>query len=327
MAFLLRSASPAKKAADRRGRGIPEGTAPAGRRVGPGRHGPGPEARRHLPAPPQAVRPPVPVRPRGRAGAKPDPHDPFPEYERCEPRPGVFFPDAAFSDAFPTCNGYARGGGGGDPDRWPGEGESEGDPFGALPAETGAGRLYARVSAGETASRSARVSHLPGRRGREDREHPSPVLFRTRGISRGHPHSPGGRKARPRAGVGRPRPGGASPRAAHPEGRTRAAAPHHDPARAGDLPPEESASRRMPASGRMPGGVAGNRETRAGLVHRLANILAFERRCIRPSFVALLHHTQRYASVARLAAAAHRRSRCVKLFTRRYTRSPPRAPR
>src|SRR3990170_4297609 len=41
----------------------------------------------------------------------------------------------------------------------------------------------------------------------------------------------------------------------------------------------------------------------------------------RSSFVALLHHTQRYASVARLAGAAHRRSRCVKLFTRRYTRS------
>src|SRR3990170_4959299 len=39
----------------------------------------------------------------------------------------------------------------------------------------------------------------------------------------------------------------------------------------------------------------------------------------RSSFVALLHHTQRYASVARLAGAAHRRSRCVKLFTRRYT--------
>ena len=56
------------------------------------------------------------------------------------------------------------------------------------------------------------------------------------------------------------------------------------------------------------------------LVHRLANTLAFERRCIRTSFVALLHHTQRYASVARLAGAAHRRSRCVKLFTRRYTR-------
>src|SRR3990172_11711653 len=38
---------------------------------------------------------------------------------------------------------------------------------------------------------------------------------------------------------------------------------------------------------------------RAGpaLVHRLANTLAFERRCIRSSFVALLHHTQRYASV------------------------------
>src|SRR3990170_8233691 len=54
-------------------------------------------------------------------------------------------------------------------------------------------------------------------------------------------------------------------------------------------------------------------------VHRLANTLAFERRCIRSSLVALLHHTQRYASVARLAGAAHRRSRCVKLFTRRYT--------
>src|SRR3990172_7340638 len=56
------------------------------------------------------------------------------------------------------------------------------------------------------------------------------------------------------------------------------------------------------------------------LVHRLANTLAFERRCIRSSFLALLHPTQRYASVARLAGAAHRRSRCVKLFTRRFTR-------
>ncbi|OGP33451.1 MAG: hypothetical protein A2X88_08625 [Deltaproteobacteria bacterium GWC2_65_14] len=37
------------------------------------------------------------------------------------------------------------------------------------------------------------------------------------------------------------------------------------------------------------------------IVHRLANTLAFERRCLRASFVALLHHTQRYASVARLA--------------------------
>src|SRR3990172_7617601 len=320
MAFSSRSVSPGKQAADPRGRTIPEGARQAVQGGGPGGRGTGPEARRHLPPPPQAVRPPVPVRPRGRAGAKPDPHDPFPEYERCEPRPGVFFPDAAFSDAFPSCNGYARGGGGGDPDRRPGEGESEGDPFGARPAETGAGGLYARFSAGEAASRSARVSHLPARRGREDREHRSPVLVRTRGVSRGHSHSPGGGKARPRAGVGRSRPGGASPRAAHPEGGTRAASSHHDPARAGDLPPEESASRRMPASGRVPGGVAGNAETRAGLVHRLANILAFERRCIRSSFVALLHHTQRYASVARLAGAAHRRSRCVKLFTRRSTK-------
>ena len=55
------------------------------------------------------------------------------------------------------------------------------------------------------------------------------------------------------------------------------------------------------------------------LVHRLANTLAFERRCIRSIFVALLHHTQRYASVARLAGAAHQRPRCIKLFTRRYT--------
>ena len=59
----------------------------------------------------------------------------------------------------------------------------------------------------------------------------------------------------------------------------------------------------------------------AQLVHRPANTLAFERRCIRSRFVALLHHTQRYASVARLAGAAHRRSRCIKLFTRRCTRS------
>src|SRR4030066_148722 len=38
------------------------------------------------------------------------------------------------------------------------------------------------------------------------------------------------------------------------------------------------------------------------------------------SILVHLHHTQRYASVARLAGAAHRRPRCVKLFTRRYTR-------
>ena len=49
---------------------------------------------------------------------------------------------------------------------------------------------------------------------------------------------------------------------------------------------------------------------------------SFRGQAPRPSFVALLHHTQRYASVARLAGAAHRRSRCVKLFTRRYTRRP-----
>jgi len=57
------------------------------------------------------------------------------------------------------------------------------------------------------------------------------------------------------------------------------------------------------------------------LVHRLANILAFDRRCIRSSFVALLHRTPRYASVARLTGAAHRRSRCFKIFARRYTLS------
>src|SRR3990170_7401976 len=38
------------------------------------------------------------------------------------------------------------------------------------------------------------------------------------------------------------------------------------------------------------------------LVHRLANTLAFERRCIRSRFVALLHHTQRYAQSRALLA-------------------------
>jgi hypothetical protein len=36
-------------------------------------------------------------------------------------------------------------------------------------------------------------------------------------------------------------------------------------------------------------------------VHRLANILAFERRCIRSGFVALSHRTFKYGSVVRLA--------------------------
>src|SRR3970282_2257314 len=56
------------------------------------------------------------------------------------------------------------------------------------------------------------------------------------------------------------------------------------------------------------------------LVHRLANTLACERRCIRSRFVALLHHTQRDASVARLAGAAHRRSRCDTVFMKRSTK-------
>jgi hypothetical protein len=62
-------------------------------------------------------------------------------------------------------------------------------------------------------------------------------------------------------------------------------------------------------------------KNRQALVHRLANSLAFERRCSSESFVALLHHTQRYAlSRAPQHGTAHRRSRCAKLFTRRYTK-------
>src|SRR4030065_45859 len=53
------------------------------------------------------------------------------------------------------------------------------------------------------------------------------------------------------------------------------------------------------------------------LVHRLANPLAFERRCIRSRFVALLHHTQRYASVARPEEIlVPRMRRLVPLFPR-----------
>src|SRR3990172_10097237 len=65
---------------------------------------------------------------------------------------------------------------------------------------------------------------------------------------------------------------------------------------------------------------ASHRANSFSLVHRLANTLAFERRCIRSNFVVFFDHTQGYASVARLAGAAYRRSGCVKLFTRRYTR-------
>ena len=56
-------------------------------------------------------------------------------------------------------------------------------------------------------------------------------------------------------------------------------------------------------------------------MQRLANTLAFDRRRIRSGCVALLApYFFKYASVARLAGAAHRRSRCVSLFARRYTR-------
>src|SRR4030067_1237154 len=57
------------------------------------------------------------------------------------------------------------------------------------------------------------------------------------------------------------------------------------------------------------------------LVLRFTNTVAFERRCIRSSFVALLApYCYEYASVARLAGAAHRRSRCDTVFMKRSTK-------
>jgi hypothetical protein len=44
-----------------------------------------------------------------------------------------------------------------------------------------------------------------------------------------------------------------------------------------------------------------NRRAPEGSVHRLVNILAFERRCIHSGFVALPHRTLKYVSVVRLA--------------------------
>src|SRR3990172_628796 len=56
-------------------------------------------------------------------------------------------------------------------------------------------------------------------------------------------------------------------------------------------------------------------------MQRRSNTLAFERRCIRSNFVALLHHTQRYASVARPACAAPRRSPGGTVFMKRSTKA------
>jgi hypothetical protein len=51
------------------------------------------------------------------------------------------------------------------------------------------------------------------------------------------------------------------------------------------------------------------------MVLPFTNTAAFERRCIRPSIVTLLApYCYEYASVARLAGAAHRRSRCDTVF-------------
>jgi hypothetical protein len=55
------------------------------------------------------------------------------------------------------------------------------------------------------------------------------------------------------------------------------------------------------------------------LVLHFINTVTFDRRCILAGFVALLRRTQRYASVARLAAAAQRRSRCDTVFMKRST--------
>jgi len=58
----------------------------------------------------------------------------------------------------------------------------------------------------------------------------------------------------------------------------------------------------------------------ARLVLRFTITVAFERRCIRSSFVALLApYCFEYASVARLAGAASRRSRCDTVFMKRST--------
>jgi len=46
-------------------------------------------------------------------------------------------------------------------------------------------------------------------------------------------------------------------------------------------------------------------------------------RVFRPGVGRSLRRTSQYASVARLAGAAHRRSRCVRLFARRYTSRDP----
>ncbi len=54
------------------------------------------------------------------------------------------------------------------------------------------------------------------------------------------------------------------------------------------------------------------------LVLHFINAVAFDRRSI---FVALLRRTERYASVVRLAGAAHQRSRCVTVFMKRSTKS------
>jgi hypothetical protein len=59
------------------------------------------------------------------------------------------------------------------------------------------------------------------------------------------------------------------------------------------------------------------------LVHRLANTLAFERRCIHTSFVALLHHTQRYASVARRSTARRIDALGASSYLRDGTLGPP----
>jgi len=115
-----------------------------------------------------------------------------------------------------------------------------------------------------------------------------------------------------------------------------------------------NATERRPRPGTIPAGYRTDRPRRhlrgdagsafgtirmrgAALVHRLANTLAFERRCRGPaprsSFVALLATrgtlliisaknpgvSPPSLSRAPQHGAAHRRSRCVKLFTRRYT--------
>src|SRR3970040_2575251 len=64
------------------------------------------------------------------------------------------------------------------------------------------------------------------------------------------------------------------------------------------------------------------RNAMASLVLRFTNTVAFERRRIRSSFVALLApYCCEYVSVARLAGAAHRRSPCATVFVKRSTQS------